>query len=276
MTALLAVGFVTGVASGLFGVGGGFILIPLLSLLGTPLHAAVGASLIYVFFTSISGALRHLTQGTADWQLALPLMASSAATSVAGSAVSVGVAEEVLGFAFVAVTGGALVLFNSRVVPPAPRGGAGRRGRWWIARRQTAGDRTYEYAFHIAAAAATGALLGLVTGLLGIGGGFLLVPMLVALLRIPLPIAIGSSLLSILAAAAAGVAAHSSLRGLDPWLVLPLVLTGVLGAQLGARLATWLPVTRLRIVYNVLLLSTTGYMLARAIGLAGSVAATGL
>ncbi len=274
MIPLLAIGFATGVASGLFGVGGGFILIPLLTLLGVPLHAAVGASLVYVFFTSVSGALRHLAQGTADWRLALPLMVSSAATAAAGSAISVGAPEELLGLAFVAATGLALLLFNARIVPPAPRTVAARESRWWIVRRQAAGGATYDYAFHLGGAAATGALLGLVTGLLGIGGGFLLVPMLVALLRIPLPIAIGSSLLSILAAAAAGIAAHWSLLGLEPGLALPLVVAGVLGAQLGARLVARLPQARLRLAYNALLVSATGYMLARVAGVAALFAAT--
>lgn len=262
MTTLVAIGFLTGVASGLLGVGGGFILIPLLSALGISLHDIVAATLVYVLGTSISGTIRHLRQGTADWRLGIPLMASSALTATFGSLVSVNLPEHVLALLFAGVTGLALLLFNVRRAP-APPAAAGDGGRGRLVRVQTVAGERLEYSFSVAGAAAVGAVIGLVTGLLGIGGGFLLVPMLVVFLRIPLPIAIGTSLLSILAATVAGIAAHWSLIGVDPSLAVPLTLAGIVGAQVGARMVVRLPRERLRVVYNLLLVGATSYMLVR-------------
>jgi uncharacterized membrane protein YfcA len=262
MLTLLAIGLVTGVGSGLLGVGGGFILIPLLSAIDVSLHTIIGASLVFVLATSISGAMRHLRQGTADWRLGLPLMIASAATAALGSAASVSLSERALGVLFTAVTALALVLFN---VPRAPLGPQAVRpaGRLMVVRTQNVGDERYVYAYSPVGAALVGAGIGLVTGLLGIGGGFLLVPVLVVLLRVPLPIAIGTSLLSILAAVVAGIATHWTLLGVDPALVGPLVVAGVVGAQAGARLVVWLPHKWLRTIYNALLAGATLYMLAR-------------
>ncbi len=262
MITLLAIGFVTGVGSGLLGVGGGFILIPLLSAIGVSLHVIVGASLVFVLATSVSGAVRHLRQGTADWRLGLPLMVASAATTALGSVASVSLSERALGVLFTAVTAVALVLFNvrrARTRPWATRTPA----RLAVVRTQDVGDERYVYAYSLVGATLVGAGIGLVTGLLGIGGGFLLVPMLVVLLGIPLPIAIGTSLLSILAAVVAGIATHWALLGVDPAFVGPLVAAGIVGAQAGARLVVWLPRERLRAVYNVLLVGATLYMLVR-------------
>lgn len=270
MATLLAIGFVTGVASGLLGVGGGFVLVPLLAAVGVSLHATVGASLVFILGTSVSGALRHLRQGTGDWRLGLPLMAASSAAAVVAAFASTRLDEEILAALFAGTTAVALLLFNApRRAAPAPGAAA---GGWRVARRQAAGGEVYDYSFQPLAATAVGGAIGLVTGLLGIGGGFLLVPMLVAFLRIPLLIAIGTSLLSILAAAVAGVATHWSLLGLDPALVLPLVGAGVAGAQLGAKLVLRLPAGRLRLVYNLLLVTATLYMVARATGMAGAAA----
>ncbi len=267
MIALAGIGLVTGIGSGLLGVGGGFILIPLLSLAGVPLRAAVGASLVYILGTSVSGALHHLRQDTADWRLAMPLMAASVATAALGSAAAVTLPDRVLGLLFATVTTAALLLFNVRRAPAAARRGG--PGRFVVTRVQMAGGERYAYAFSVPGALVVGGLIGLITGVLGIGGGFLLVPMLVAVLRIPLPIAIGTSLLSILAAATAGIIAHWTLLGVDPHLVLPLVVAGILGAQVGARLVVWLPRGRLRFVYNVLLVAATLYMGGRTAGLVG-------
>ncbi|HEY8369221.1 MAG TPA: sulfite exporter TauE/SafE family protein [Thermodesulfobacteriota bacterium] len=263
MLTLVAIGLVTGIASGLLGVGGGFILVPLLSALAVPLHAVIGASLVFVLATSVSGALRHLRQGTADWRLGLPLMAASAATAAFGSAVSVSLPDRVLGWLFAAVTALALVLFNLPRPTPRERP-AGRAGRFVVTRVQVAGEERYAYSYSLVGALLVGAGIGGVTGLLGIGGGFLLVPLLVVLLGIPLPIAIGTSLLSILAAAIAGIATHWTLLGVDPALVGPLVAAGVIGAQAGARLVVWLPRARLRVLYNALLVGATLYMAVRA------------
>jgi uncharacterized membrane protein YfcA len=128
------------------------------------------------------------------------------------------------------------------------------------------GETTYGYRYHLLGALGVGTLIGAITGLLGIGGGFLLVPMLVTLLGIPLPLAIGSSLLSILAAAAAAIAAHWSLGGVALEVVLPLGAGGIVGAQIGARLVARLPAPRLRLAYNVLLVTVTLYMIARLAG----------
>lgn len=268
MTTLLAIGFVTGIGSGLLGVGGGFILVPLLSAVGVPLHAIVSATLVYILGTSIAGALRHLRQGTADWRLGVPLMAGAATTAAVGSFASVSLPDRFLELLFVAITFAALLLFNVERAPaPAERGAE--PCRFALVRAQVAGGHQYVYVVHLPGAALVGAGIGLITGILGIGGGFLMVPMLVALLRIPLPIAIGTSLLSILAAALTGIVTQWTLLGLDWRLVTPLVLAGVIGAQVGARLVVWLPRARLRLLYNGLLAGATLYMLLRAVGVVG-------
>ncbi|HWP34010.1 MAG TPA: TSUP family transporter, partial [Thermodesulfobacteriota bacterium] len=102
MTALVAIGLAAGVAAGLLGVGGGFVLVPLLVLLGHPLHSAIAATLAFVVLTALSGTVRHLAQRSADWALALPLTAGSALTAAAAAAASLRLSERTLALLFAA------------------------------------------------------------------------------------------------------------------------------------------------------------------------------
>ena len=92
----LLIGFITGLLSGLIGVGGGFILIPLLLLVHVPLEAAVSASLVFIFFSAGSGALRHGFQGTVDWRLGTIVTLSTIVTTVLGSLLTARVPGKIL------------------------------------------------------------------------------------------------------------------------------------------------------------------------------------
>lgn len=109
-----------------------------------------------------------------------------------------------------------------------------------------------------------GGCIGFISGLLGLGGGWLLVPLLVLVMRTPLPIAIGTSLLGILVPAIVGAASHWRLGNLDLMASLPLILSGVLGAQAGAALVVRVSRIWLERLLISLLLAASAYMLGRA------------
>ena len=266
--AYILFGLLTGLLSGLVGVGGGLILIPLLLLVDTPIETAVSASLVFVFFSAASGALRHGFQKNTDWRLGGIVAVSSILPTIYGAYLTTRVPTSVLQviLALCPMVGIYLMSrssgteFNSsnitatkkQLCPPNVRIGK---------------QREESYPLHTSRAVLVGCGVGFLTGLLGIGGGFLKVPLFVEFLKIPIRIAIGTSLLTILFSAAAGIILHWGLGNTDPTIVWATTLAGVLSAQLGATLVKKLREQLLKAILNCILLLTAIYLLLRGIGI---------
>jgi uncharacterized membrane protein YfcA len=228
-TMLLAatLGALIGLALGTLGGGGSILTVPaLVYLLGQNPHGAVGSSLVIVGANALMGAWLHQRAGHVHLRAALLFGAAGIAAAYGGARLSRLLSGPIL-----------LVLFALLMIVIATlmlRKGAGEPLHagtaplvWWQV-------------------LLGGVVVGFLTGFLGVGGGFLIVPALVLLLRMDMRDAVGSSLLIIAINSAAGLVGHLGEGGLNWWLIGLLLAGGVPGLLAGARLARRLPVARLR------------------------------
>ena len=123
-----------------------------------------------------------------------------------------------------------------------------------------------DYRVDLPRAALVGLVVGFASGLLGVGGGFLLVPALVLLLGIPLAVAVGTSLLAIILPAVSGAVAYAALGSIDWTALAATVPFGIVGALYGARLAVRIPQTALRVAFDVVLLAGAAKLLSSGVG----------
>jgi len=266
---MVLIGGVTGVLSGLLGVGGGFVLIPLLTAAQVPIREAVGTSLLYVVFVAAMGAWSHVRQGTVDWVLAATVAGGAIPMAPLGSLAASHLPAPLLevtfgGLAFAACAG--LFLRRKPRRGGRPEGLPRRRARAYIVwrRRRYAGT---EHVFPVDALRGVllGGGIGFISGLVGLGGGWLLTPFLALVMGVPVPVAVGTSLVAILAPALAGTLAHYHLGNLDPGQAVPLVLAGVAGAPAGAWAVLRVPERHVKRALVGLLMLGGAYMLLRGL-----------
>ncbi|GIX48860.1 MAG: anion permease [Candidatus Tectimicrobiota bacterium] len=262
----LLIGGVTGLLAGLLGVGGGFLLIPLLSLSGTPIHTAIGTSLAFIACVSLAGSVQHLRQGSIDLLVALALALPAAVMASVGARLSGLLSPAVLHLLFGLLVLGVLAFFHFSPLPAsAPPLPPATGPLYVIERRRRIAQVTYRYRVNLLNAVLSGMSTGLVSGFFGVGGGFLLVPLSVSVLHIPLQITAGTCLAVTVPPALVGAITHGLLGHVDLGLWLPLVLGGLAGSQLGARLTVRVrPLTLKRLFSAVLLLAALS-MLARGL-----------
>jgi uncharacterized membrane protein YfcA len=269
---MVAIGGLTGVLSGLLGVGGGFVMIPLLNVAGFPMREAAGLSLLYIVFTAVSGTLSHIRLGTVDPVLGLVLMSGATPMAPVGSHYATILPNQVLEMVFAVVIMATAAAYlgwgrRARVVSErlSQRVNLPRR-QYILLRRRRVGNEELVFTVNSFSGLAIGACIGFVSGLLGVGGGWLLVPLLVLLMRTPLRIAVGTSLFGILAPAIVGAASHWRFGNLNLAVSIPLILSGVVGAQLGALLIVRISRAWRDRLLMVLLVVASAYMFGRGLG----------
>ena len=274
---IVALGGLVGVLSGLFGVGGGFLTTPLLIFYGIPPSVAVASATTQITGASVSGVMAHLKRGGVDLRMGLVMIAGGLVGSLAGAllfrlAQASGQIDTIIGLLYVALLGGigALMLRDAMTAlgwwkkgeeaKPRPRHHkliAVLPIRW----------RFYASGLYISplAPAALGFVAGILTVLLGIGGGFILVPAMIYLLGMAPRVVVGTSLVMILAVSAATTMIHAlTTQAVDIVLAALLLIGGVVGAQYGARLTTRLKPDLLRFSLAAIILLVA---LRMAIGL---------
>lgn len=268
---LIFIGAVTGVISGMIGVGGGFIFIPLLTMIGVPMRSAVGLSLLFVACVATSGALSHLRQGTGDLMVASVVIPGALITVPVGSYCS-GILPnrllEVLFGLLVLIAAVALYWQSLQRTPfsGAPVLGSGTtRPSWIVLRRAKVHGADYLFPVNLLRGFAAGAATGFLAGLLGVGGGAFLVVLLILIVGVPVPIAAGTSLIAIVIPAVAGAVTHFSLGHIDTASAIPTVLAGILGAVLGTSGTVILSESRLQSIMIWLLVFVALYMIMRGI-----------
>jgi uncharacterized protein len=266
---LLGMGFAIGFLSGMFGVGGGFILTPLLIFLGVPSAIAVGTSASQVVAASVSGAIGHWRRNNVDVLMGLVLIVGGLVGAFLGVLVlgylrALGQLDLFVALTYVILLGsvGALMLIESvRTLRAAPvkSGPARRRGsqHTWIEglplKMRFRHSRVYASAIPFVA---VGAFIGLLTGIMGVGGGFLLVPAMIYLLRIPTRIVIGTSTFQIVCVTAFATVLQATLNGtVDLLLSLPLMAGSVIGAQFGVGYAERFRAEQLRALLALIVLA---------------------
>jgi uncharacterized membrane protein YfcA len=277
---IIVLGFVVGILSGMFGVGGGFLTTPLLIFYGIPPTVAVASATTQITGASVSGAMVHMRRGGVDLKMAGVMIAGGLLGSFVGAALfrllqSTGQIDVVIGFLYVLILSwiGVLMLIDSLkslgyLKPPQADEQAPRpRHNRWVA------SLPYRWRFHGSglylspvAPFALGFLAGTLTVFLGIGGGFVLVPAMIYLLGMPARVVIGTSLVMILTVSAATTMVHAiTTRAVDVVLAGLLLVGGVVGAQYGALLALRIKPDYLRLALAVIILLVA---LRMALGLA--------
>jgi uncharacterized protein len=275
---IVGLGFVVGVLSGMFGVGGGFLTTPLLIFYGIPPTVAVASAATQITGASVSGVMVHRRRGGVDMKMGLVMIVGGLGGSVTGAAIfrmlqSSGQIDVVIGGLYVLILGsiGLLMLRDSLVALGyvRPRAEATRppRHNRWVASLPFRW-RFYSSGLYISPVAplAIGFLAGIMTVLLGIGGGFILVPAMIYLLGMPARIVIGTSLVMVLAVSAATTMVHAlTTRAVDVVLAVLLLVGSVVGAQYGALLTLRMKPDLLRLALAVIILLVA---LRMALGLA--------
>lgn len=265
---ILGMGGAVGFLSGMFGVGGGFLMTPLLIFYGIPPGVAVATQASHITASSFSGVLAQFRRGAVDAKMGLVLLGGG----VIGSWIGVGIfrllretgqVEFVISAGYVLLLGsiGALMLNESVRVLRAARGGARtgvhRAGQhnWIHGLPLKMRFRRSKLYTSVIPPIILGFVVGILTAILGVGGGFVLVPAMIYLLKMPTNVVVGTSLFQILFVAAAATILHASNNyTVDIILGSLLILGGVVGAQFGARIGAKLRGEQLRALLALLVL----------------------
>jgi uncharacterized protein len=265
---LLALGGGVGFLSGVFGVGGGFLLTPFLIFIGVPPAVAVASSANQLVGASVSGVLAHWRRGNVDFKMGGVLLVGGFLGSLLGVWLfgilrRLGQVELVINLSYVLLLGtlGALMLVEgTRTLLRRRRLGVPRRKlhqHTWV-HGLPLKMRFRRSKLYISALLPLGLgfLIGILSAIMGIGGGFVMVPAMIYLLGMPTMVVPGTSLFQIIfVAATVTVLQAINNRTVDAVLALVLLVGGVLGAQIGTRMGSRLRGDQLRIMLAVLVLA---------------------
>lgn len=260
--ALIGIGGLVGFLSGLFGVGGGFLITPLLFMIGVPPGVAVATGANQVVASSISGVLAQLKRKAVDFRMGAVLLAGGLFGSAIGIWVfarltAIGQVDLFVQLAYVLFLGvvGAMMMQESlRALWRARRAGAAQIRRahvhtWVHGMPLKMKFRASGLYISVIPPLAIGAFVGFLSAVMGVGGGFIMVPAMIYLLGMPTKVVIGTSLFQIIFTTAFTTVMHAvSSQSVDIMLALLLILGGVVGAQFGARFGVRLKAEQLRIL----------------------------
>jgi len=237
----LLLGFGIGLSLGLLGGGGSILTVPaLVYVVGQSPQAAVTASLMIVGANSLMGAYMHRAQGTLNWRVALLFggVGMTAAYLAAGWSQFLPPTILMLLFALLMIVVGLFLILK-----PQPKDGD-TIGRGWLV------------------TIASGLGVGILTGFLGVGGGFLIVPALVMFVGLPMRQAVGTSLVVIAMNSLAGFLGHLGGPAIDLQVVVLFVTAGLAGATVGARLTRIIHPNQLRRAFAFFVIALAVFLLA--------------
>ncbi len=265
---IVALGALTGILSGMFGVGGGFLTTPLMIFYGIPPTVAAASAASQVTGASVSGVLAHTRRGGVDYQMGGVMVGGGIIGTAIGAALfrllqQLGQIDVVINVLYVLLLGGigyvmakeslqALRAQKAGVPVPARK----RRHHPMVASLPLRW-RFYRSGLYISPLAPLllGVFTGILTMLMGIGGGFVLVPAMLYILGMSANVVVGTSLFQILFVTMATTMMHAmTTRAVDLVLAALLLIGSVSGAQVGAQLAQRIPAERLRFVLAAIVL----------------------
>ncbi|MGB7260525.1 MAG: sulfite exporter TauE/SafE family protein [Albidovulum sp.] len=264
---LFAVGGLVGVLSGMFGVGGGFLITPLLFFIGIPPAVAVATSANQIVASSVSAILVHLRRKTVDIRMGTVLLAGGLLGSGLGIGVfnylkALGQVDLLVKIFYVVFLGtiGALMFFESlralRKLKQPGRPVVKRRTHGWAtALPFKMKFRTSGLYISVIPPLAVGVCVGFLGAIMGVGGGFIMVPAMIYLLNMPTKVVVGTSLFQIIFVSAFTAMMHAvTNHTVDMVLAVILLVGGVIGAQFGAMIGLKLKAEQLRILLSILVL----------------------
>ena len=269
---ILGLGGLVGILSGMFGVGGGFLLTPLLFMIGIPPAVAVATGTNQIVASSISGVLAHFRRRTVDLRMGTVLLIGGLLGAAIGVQVfsilrdlgQVDLLVNLCYVLFLAVIGGLMfveslnAIRRARAAGPAAR--TVRRQRNWIhALPFKMKFRASGLYISVIPPLAVGLLVGVLAAIMGVGGGFIMVPAMIYLLGMPTKVVIGTSLFQIIFVTAFTTLLHAVTNyTVDMVLAVLLLIGGVIGAQFGTRIGTRLKAEQLRILLATMVLVMCG------------------
>jgi uncharacterized membrane protein YfcA len=266
---ILGLGITVGFISGMFGVGGGFLMTPLLILIGIPPAVAVASVPSNMAANSMSGSISYWRKRLVDVGLGMVLLSGAVLGTAAGVWIfaflrRIGQLDLAVSLSYVillGIVGGLMLAESMRAILRA------RRGESPVVRRpgthawfhglplklRFRQSRIYVSAIPVSA---IGFAVGLLGALVGVGGGFMMIPALIYLMRVPTTVAIGTSLLLVLVTNLFATVLHAvENRTVDVVLALTLMIGGVIGAQFGARAGQAMRAEQLRLLLALLVLA---------------------
>ncbi|MDF1720455.1 MAG: sulfite exporter TauE/SafE family protein [Minwuia sp.] len=264
---LIGMGLGVGFLSGIFGVGGGFLMTPLLIFMGVPAAVAVATQANQIVAASVSGAIGHWRRKNVDVQMGLVLLGGGLVGSFFGSLIfawmkSLGQVDLMIRLSYVVFLGiiGSLMFVESTRALFRQRRGYKRRKmhqHYWIHglpfKMRFRRSKLY---ISILPPLAIGLLVGVLAAIMGVGGGFVMVPAMIYLLGMPTAVVVGTSLFQITFVTAAVTVMHSiNTQTVDVLLALLLLPGSVIGAQLGARIGVHLKAEQLRALLAAMVLA---------------------
>jgi uncharacterized membrane protein YfcA len=266
---VLAMGLAVGFISGMFGVGGGFLMTPLLIFIGVTPAVAVASVTTHVAASSLSGAIAYWRRRAIDVTLALTLLAGGIVGSVGGVALftllrALDQLDLMIGLSYVTlltIVGVLMVGESARAIMRSRQGRPVELRRpgshaWFHGlplKMRFKRSKVYVSAIPVLA---IGLIIGFLGAIMGIGGGFLLVPMLIYLLRVPTATVIGTSMVLTFLTMVSATILHAATNHLvDAVLALILMVGGVIGAQFGAHAGARIRGEWLRLLLGLLVLA---------------------
>ena len=270
---LLGLGGLIGFLSGLFGVGGGFLMTPLLIFIGVPPAIAVATPASHVVASSVSGVLAHWKRGNVDVKMGVILLAGGFVGSTLGIGLftllrAIGQIDLVISLSYVVLLGtlgvmlmleGARTLLRRRTQTQTGKLHSHHWAHGLPLKTRFRKSRLYISAL---LPLTIGFGVGIITAVMGVGGGFVLVPLMIYLLGMPTSVVIGTSLFQIIFVSAnVAFLQASQNQTVDLVLALLLIAGGVIGAQFGSRLGAKLPGDVLRLLLGLLILAVGARLL---------------
>jgi uncharacterized membrane protein YfcA len=239
----LGLSLLIGVSLGLLGGGGSILTVPILTYaVGMEARAAIAASLFVVGVTSAVAAIAHARAGRIQWRTGVVFGAAGMLGAFAGGRAAAYLPARVL-----------MILFAAMMIATAIAMLRGRRAAAVAVRRDLPLGKILVEGF----------VVGVVTGIVGAGGGFLVVPALVLLGGLPMEVAVGTSLVVIAMKSFAGLAGHLGHVTVDWPITLAITGTAILGSFLGSALAGRIPPATLRRAFGVFVLAMAAFVLAK-------------
>jgi len=275
---VIGLGFVVGLLSGLFGVGGGFLMTPLLIMIGIPPTVAAASDSNQIVAASASGTYAHYRLGNVDFKMGIYLLIGGVIGGTGGVQIirilrQMGNADFLIMITYVIMLGfvGIYMFFESL---QGLRAGKTMEGTRLHEVRESAYSRFIKglpFQMHFEKSGIVlspivplflGGVVGILAAIMGVGGGFIMVPVMVYLLRMPMHVVVGTSLFQVLFTCidVTIMQAYSN-RTVDFILALLLLIGSTFGAQIGARMSTRLKEDQLKIFLSVLVLVVMAKML---------------
>ncbi len=267
---LLGLGGMVGVLSGMFGVGGGFLMTPLLFFIGIPPAVAVATEANQIVASSFSGVLAHLRRKTVDLRMGTVLLVGGLVGAALGvvlfnylrSLGQVDLLVRLCYVVFLGIIGGLMFIESLNAIRKTRKGGkpAARRKHNWIHKLPfKMRFRVSGLYISVIPPLIVGLAVGVLAAIMGVGGGFIMVPAMIYLLGMPTKVVVGTSLFQIIFVTGFTTLLHATTNyTVDVMLAVLLLIGGVIGAQIGTRIGVRMKAEQLRILLALMVLVVCG------------------